>query len=212
MVVVNEIIYGHRVRDKLSSLAADDLDDYVAKRTENARDAEEAIAWTNMRSKIAYDAHHRPITLTEGKEVLTKSHQGYTFTGAKNRKVANQQARPFKILRRVSNLAYKLDVPSHWKIHPVISVTQLEPAPKGDDPYKRTTKSAEPPPVAHKAIDDNDVGTFVQSIETSSAIRLESRWRSIRFRHRRYPWYYDAHYKQHLSTTTQLFDSTLCVR
>ena len=144
----NEVIYGYRVRDTLSSLAADDLDDYVAKRTANARDAEEAIAWANLQSKITYDAHHRPITLKEGSEVFLKLHQGYTLPGVKNRKFANQRAGPFKILERIGNLAYKLDIPPHWKIHPVISITQLEPAPKGDDPYKRTTKPDHPPPVA----------------------------------------------------------------
>ncbi len=32
--------------------------------------------------------------------------------------------------RKVGQLAYKIDIPGHWKIHPVISTTHLEPAPK----------------------------------------------------------------------------------
>ena len=28
-------------------------------------------------------------------------------------------------------------LPPHWKIHPVISISQLEPAPEGADPYNR---------------------------------------------------------------------------
>ena len=74
----NEIIYGYRVRDTLSSLGTEDLDNFVARRTANARDAEEAIAFANSKSKIVYDSHHRPITMNEGDEVFLKLHHGYT--------------------------------------------------------------------------------------------------------------------------------------
>ena len=36
---------------------------------------------------------------------------------------------PFQIESKVGQLAYKLKIPPGWKIHPVFSVTQLEPAP-----------------------------------------------------------------------------------
>jgi hypothetical protein len=34
-------------------------------------------------------------------------------------------------------LAYELEIPSNWRIHPVISITHLEPAPHGKDLYDR---------------------------------------------------------------------------
>jgi hypothetical protein len=34
-------------------------------------------------------------------------------------------------------LAYELEIPSNWRIHPVISVTHLELAPRGKDSYNR---------------------------------------------------------------------------
>lgn len=40
-------------------------------------------------------------------------------------------------------MAYEIDLPSHWGIHPVISVQQLTPAPRPErDPYRRHV----PPP------------------------------------------------------------------
>jgi Chromo (CHRromatin Organisation MOdifier) domain len=33
--------------------------------------------------------------------------------------------------------AYELDLPKHWRIHPVISIEHLEPAPNEPDPYDR---------------------------------------------------------------------------
>ncbi|KAJ6010298.1 hypothetical protein N7451_001710 [Penicillium sp. IBT 35674x] len=41
------------------------------------------------------------------------------------------------VLKRVGRLAYRLDLPPDLKIHPVISVVHLEPAPPGDDPWER---------------------------------------------------------------------------
>lgn len=40
-------------------------------------------------------------------------------------------------------MACRLDLPSHWKIHPVVSITQLEPSNK--DPFGR--RSPPPPEV-----------------------------------------------------------------
>jgi hypothetical protein len=34
-----------------------------------------------------------------------------------------------RVLERIGNLAYRLDIPPNWKIHPVISVAHLEPKP-----------------------------------------------------------------------------------
>jgi len=36
----------------------------------------------------------------------------------------------------IGRLAYKLDIPRHWRVHPVFSVAQLETCPEGD-PYDR---------------------------------------------------------------------------
>jgi hypothetical protein len=34
-------------------------------------------------------------------------------------------------------LAYELKIPNNWRIHPVISITYLEPASHGKNPYNR---------------------------------------------------------------------------
>jgi hypothetical protein len=41
------------------------------------------------------------------------------------------------VLERVGRLAYRLDIPPDSRIHPVISVAHLEPAPTGEDPWHR---------------------------------------------------------------------------
>ena len=61
-------------------------------------------------------------------------------------KLSVQRMGPFKILRKVGRgAAYELDIPSHYRIHPVISVMHLEPAPAAEsDPYMWVPVPIEP--------------------------------------------------------------------
>lgn len=66
---------------------------------------------------------------------MLKFHKSYlipSFIGV-TKKLTQQYVGPFKIIEKVGKLAYRLDVLSNWRIHPVFSVVQLEPA---SDPAK----------------------------------------------------------------------------
>ena len=65
-------------------------------------------------------------------------HYSYSIPSV-NPKLSNQRVGPFKVLEKVENLAYRLKLPSIIRIHPVISIIQLEPAFKRD-PYTRIPK------------------------------------------------------------------------
>ena len=112
--------------------------------TLNRDQAEESIAFANAFSKIYYDAKHTPVTLSRDDNVFLRLGDGYQIPGITNHKLHQQRTGPFKILDRVGPLAYRL-APT-MGIHPVISIAQLEPAPKTSDPYNRI-KFANPPPV-----------------------------------------------------------------
>ncbi|KAK4181991.1 hypothetical protein QBC35DRAFT_421463, partial [Podospora australis] len=72
-------------------------------------------------AKRRYDGKHRDLSFEPGDK---------------------QRAGPFTVLKKVGRLAYKLDLPESFGIHPVISVAQLTPSPKGSDPFGREL----PPP------------------------------------------------------------------
>ena len=151
----NEVVYGCRLRDILSLLTPDlektdndEANDFLANQRVVVKETEEAIAWANLKSKGIYDKHHRPIEFQIGDDVFLKLHHGYSLPGVDNMKLSNQRAGPFQVLEKVGKLAYRLQLPAHWKIHQVISVAHLEPAPKGSDPYQRTAKPSNPGPVA----------------------------------------------------------------
>ena len=100
----------------------------------------DAIAFAQMEAKRSYDEKHKPVYMREGDYALIRLHHGYDIpsTAVLGRKYSQQYVGPFRVLKRVGRLAYRLDLPAHWRIHPVLSIAQLEPAPAPkDDPFQR---------------------------------------------------------------------------
>jgi hypothetical protein len=93
--------------------------------------------------KKYYNRRHQPITFQPGQKAYLRLHRGYSVPGV-HRKYGPQFVGPFEIEARVGKLAYRMKFPTHWKIHNVVSVTQLEPA-ATEDPYQR--RHAQPPAV-----------------------------------------------------------------
>ncbi|RKF77380.1 hypothetical protein GcM1_220069, partial [Golovinomyces cichoracearum] len=84
----------------------------------------DAIKFAAMFMKHQYDKKHKPAFFKVGDYVSL----GYT----------EQFSGPFKIMERVERLAYRLELPPSMKIHPVISITHIEPAPNPSaDPFER---------------------------------------------------------------------------
>jgi transposase InsO family protein len=90
-------------------------------------EAAEAIATAQMAMKRFYDAHYLPKSFAVGDQVYLQLHKGYSIPTVVNKKLSPQYAGPFEILERVGRLAYRLKLPQHWTVHPVISIAHLEP-------------------------------------------------------------------------------------
>ncbi|SMY25221.1 unnamed protein product [Zymoseptoria tritici ST99CH_1A5] len=113
--------------------------DYSVLRQHYRDAADEALAFAAVDMKHRYDKKHRRLTFDVGDYAYLRLHHGYRIQGEDSRKYSNQRAGPFKIKKKVGKLAYKLHLPpgAGLKFHPVVSVAQLEPAPRGPDPYNR---------------------------------------------------------------------------
>ncbi|KAI1131589.1 hypothetical protein F5Y10DRAFT_52664 [Nemania abortiva] len=48
-----------------------------------------------------------------------------------------QRTGPFTLAKKAGELAYGFNFPRHWRVHRVVSVARLFPAPKGTDPFGR---------------------------------------------------------------------------
>lgn len=135
----NEVIYGFKTRELITAAGGSSQipEDISSQRWEYQREAADATAFANAKAKVYYDARHQPVFFRPGDRVYLRLHQGYKLPGNPNRKMSNQRCGPFEVKRRAGRLAYELELPAHWRIHPVISVAQLEPCPSEEDPYHR---------------------------------------------------------------------------
>ena len=93
--------------------------------------------------KLRYDASHEPWQPETGDLVMLRLRH-YRVPGVPNQKFSEQRIGPFPVERMVGRLACKIRLPSNWsKIHPVISITELEPVPRSVDQFKRERKPSD---------------------------------------------------------------------
>lgn len=143
----NELALGFLPKDTVSALSDLLPEDIERLRPIKRAEAEDIIAFSTALSKVRYDSLHKAKSFKTGDKVFLRLHHGYTLPDVTNRKLSNQRAGPFKVIRKIGHLAYELELPSTMKIHPVISIAQLEPAPTGADPFNRPPVNDEPPAV-----------------------------------------------------------------
>lgn len=158
----NKLCYGFKVNNNVTLLEDLPTEDYNRLRQIKREAAEEAIAFANTVTKVRYDKVHTAMHLKQGDMVYLKLYHGYKIPGLANRKLSQQRVGPFRILAKVGNLAYKLDLPPTMSIHPVISIAQLEPKVSGDDPYKRPRDDNNQPAVENQ--DDSYPSFEIESL------------------------------------------------
>lgn len=54
--------------------------------------------------------------------MFVKLYQGYKAREQADRKFSYQRLGPFKVKRKIGNLAYDIGIPDNWRIRPVILV------------------------------------------------------------------------------------------
>ncbi|CAI6082148.1 unnamed protein product [Clonostachys chloroleuca] len=145
----NEVVMGFRPQTPLTILREkldgrhDEEAHFSILRKARQWEAEIATDFAAARYKRLFDARHRQIEFSENQWVYLRLHRGYVVPG-QTRKFGQHRVGPFKILRKVNPRAYELDLPEHWKIHPVVSILQLEEAPQGVDPFDRPRRNEQP--------------------------------------------------------------------
>jgi len=150
----NELIYGKKLRMALEvstmplpmPLSAVPLHEL---RTVMQEEAATAIAIVQKAMTKHYDRKHILPDFSTGYAFLCLG-AGYSIPAVQKQKLGQQCIGPFKILEVVGKgKAYRLQLPPHYGIHPVISVIHLEPSPaSGTDPYNRPMPTNDMAPVA----------------------------------------------------------------
>ena len=88
----------------------------------------DAIAFSQLIFKHYYDQKHKFVHFSKKNWTLLRLHQNYSipFTKKLEKKLFQQFVESFKIFQRVENLVYKLEIPTHWRIHSVFIIAQLK--------------------------------------------------------------------------------------
>ncbi|MCO5576289.1 hypothetical protein L7F22_030098 [Adiantum nelumboides] len=109
-----------RNKVELSHEMLEKMDNELAKIRGNIREAQK-------RHKLYYDKKHRVVEYEIGDMVFLKViPEKFHLILGKDRRLSPRFAGPFKILKRIGSLAYKLELPSHVKVHPVFHVSLLK--------------------------------------------------------------------------------------
>lgn len=115
--------------------------EWASIRDELRDEARDAIKFAQAKMSIYYDKKHKPISFQVGDMVYVRlagsMEPRYHLPIDISRKLSQQRVGPFKVLERVGNLAYRILLPTTWKIHDVLSVAHLEP--HTPDQFERVT-------------------------------------------------------------------------
>jgi len=95
----------------------------------------------NALAKRRYDTAYRWEEFNVGDLVWLRLGSAYRSKDKPNQRETPRRQGPYSVIRKVSPLAYELDIPLNTKIHPVISVVYLSRYRSYEDPFQRV-----PPP------------------------------------------------------------------
>jgi len=89
------------------------------------KDVQFAINQTNMFAKCYYNSKHRWEEFEIGDEVWLRIGTAYRPKGKTNKWEMPRRLKLYSIVRKISPLAYELDLSTSNRIHPIISIAYL---------------------------------------------------------------------------------------
>ena len=139
---LNEINYDFKIRDALFNLSNQSktisVADFSIQRLKYRREAADVSVFVNVKVKIYYDARHTSLFLKIDDYAFFRLHQNYQLFDRFNKKTSQQRCDFFFIKRRVERLIYELNLLFVWRVHSVISVTQLKFVSSDENFYRRS--------------------------------------------------------------------------
>ena len=86
------------------------------------------IVFAQMNAKYYYDRKHQFMFMKIDDYAYIRLHHDYdiSFTTILNKKLNQQYVNFFKILKKIKRLTYRLNLLFHWRIHFILSITQLK--------------------------------------------------------------------------------------
>lgn len=114
--------------------------DYLQERARILKEAREHALEAQNRQRQYVDQHRRPLMLQSCDLVLLSTKNLHMLSGV--RKLSDRWVGPFSVICARGPVAYELDLPAAWQIHPVFHVSMLKQ-------YHGTAPSRPPPVLDH---------------------------------------------------------------
>jgi hypothetical protein len=115
------------------------------------QEAQDSIKLAEFTMAAVYDKTHRITDIRPGDRVFInfakRNESGYVASGISSHKLGPQRVGPFLVTEMCGPNACRVDIPSEWKIWPVISIRHLIKAPATPDTFRRNYSSTSAAPV-----------------------------------------------------------------
>ena len=124
----NEICYDFTSCISTNLISTNLMFDLTTKTSSIRRDVQNNIVFSQALSKNYYDRKHISCQLQIDDWALLKLHKKYDilFIAILSKKLSQQYVESFQIIEKIDNLAYRLNISQHWRIHSIISIAHLE--------------------------------------------------------------------------------------
>ncbi len=139
----NEILYDFKIAKSLDVLANND-DSFTSLEEERVvlrAKTKEAISFVNVVMKIRYDQDRTLLHFEVENFVYLILHKEYTQSKLTNKKFNKQRLELIKILNKIKNLVYKLNISFLWKIHSIIFIIHFESSSSIDFYFRQISES-----------------------------------------------------------------------
>ena len=100
------------------------------------RIAEKNLSKAQERQQFYADQHRQALLLKEGDQVMLKSEDYQSLLMGNTKKLYPRFLGPYRVLKKINDNAYQIDIPDWWKRSKVINVSKLKPYREAEDLFE----------------------------------------------------------------------------
>jgi transposase InsO family protein len=142
--------------------------------------------------KTFYDRHHQEAPIFQpGDEVLLEGEN--LRTNRPSKKLDHRRFGPFKVDKKIGERAYRLKLPTTWKIHPVFHVSKLLPYHRDD-----TTTSTPPPPDIVEGEPQQEIEDILDQRTRRGKLQFLVKWRGFPMEENEWKYEHDLEHAKEL--------------